>query len=426
MAKGKSCLNCSKFLTCLDPSKLKVSGYSCVKFVRMGEHPSNAELIPSGYLDAATSLTTVDSVYGSLGGSDVIPDNFIEEAMKRAYDPDTNTVRDLRVDDSSLPLAKNFFDFCLNIVGKSIKMPFARQMWLSYQVLAEFCVEGDTLVQTNRGLLRIADLTGKGNPGMRPANFRTVTLDGNNRVSHAGMTSKSRKCLAIKSQGELDIVATPEHRVLVLNEELDTVWVEARNLQIGDYLVSKIGANLWPSKPATLETSWVFRRRDNNNAHEPTPSFKPQLRVTPELARLIGYLLTDGHITANGVGFSNEDRALLLDWIRCASAVFQLDFDLVARAIRKVYASDKPMTISFPTWTSEYLQSLGVSVGNCYDKDIPAFITGSDKDTVCNFIRAAFDSDGWVDRHGRNGRIGIQLTNTKIVRKIHLLMKNLA
>lgn len=141
MAKGKSCLNCSKFLTCVDPSKLKISGYSCVKFSRMDEHPSNVALIPSGALDVdnPTNLATADGLFGDLNDPGGAPDNFIEEAMKRAYDPDTNTIRDLRVDDSGLPLAKNFFDFCLNVVGSGIKMPFARQMWISYQVLAEFC-----------------------------------------------------------------------------------------------------------------------------------------------------------------------------------------------------------------------------------------------------------------------------------------------
>lgn len=59
--------------------------------------------------------------------------------MKRAYDPDTNTVRDLRIDDSAMPLAKNFFDFCFNILGKDVRPPFARQMWIAYTLLSEYC-----------------------------------------------------------------------------------------------------------------------------------------------------------------------------------------------------------------------------------------------------------------------------------------------
>lgn len=136
MAKGKSCLNCSKFLTCVDPSKTKVVGYSCVKFKRMGGHPANEELVPRGAALEQDNVVIANDDDSVVGGA---PDDFIAEAMKRAYDPDTGTIRDLRVDDSQLPMAKNFFDFCTNIVGGSVKMPFARQMWVAYQVLAEFC-----------------------------------------------------------------------------------------------------------------------------------------------------------------------------------------------------------------------------------------------------------------------------------------------
>ena len=65
--------------------------------------------------------------------------NFIWKAMKDAYDPHTNSVRDLKVDDRDLPLAANYFDFCANVAGKAIKLPFARQLWVAFTLLGEFC-----------------------------------------------------------------------------------------------------------------------------------------------------------------------------------------------------------------------------------------------------------------------------------------------
>lgn len=138
---GKSCLNCSRFLTCADPKKIKVMGYSCVKFRRMKNHPIGVDLFPNGESSYEPTVGSEVSSMGELTSdpSGVLPDDFVAEAMRRAYDPDTGTLRDLRVDDSHLPMAKNFFDYCLNIVGKSVKMPFARQMWVSYILLAEYC-----------------------------------------------------------------------------------------------------------------------------------------------------------------------------------------------------------------------------------------------------------------------------------------------
>ena len=142
MAKGKSCLNCAKFITCTDPKKVKVQGYSCEKWKRIKEHPVNVELIPTQEVDTPVSTSFLGYAEPADTGELVVggaPDDFIAEAMRRAYDPDTGTIRDLRVDDSQLKMGKNFFDFCLNIVGKTVKMPFARQMWTAFQVLAEFC-----------------------------------------------------------------------------------------------------------------------------------------------------------------------------------------------------------------------------------------------------------------------------------------------
>lgn len=91
-------------------------------------------LIPRGETDEVVTNGVGDSFI-----EDDAPDNFVADAMSRAYDPDTNTVRDIRIDDSRLKLAKNFFDFCFNIVGEAVKPPFARQMWMAYSLLAEYC-----------------------------------------------------------------------------------------------------------------------------------------------------------------------------------------------------------------------------------------------------------------------------------------------
>ena len=128
---AKKCLNCSKFLTCRDLKKVKVVGHSCDSWKRIAkEHPANAVLLPKGEVEWAS---TVEELLPNNAD-----DNFVADAMAKAYDPETNTVRDLRVDDSSLPMAKNFFDFCCRVIGTG-QMPFARQMYMSYILLAEFC-----------------------------------------------------------------------------------------------------------------------------------------------------------------------------------------------------------------------------------------------------------------------------------------------
>lgn len=151
-----SCVKCSKFLTCKDPSKVAVRGYSCVKFKRLQEISDISELdishfVPKGEDEELlvrpkkTVLADQSKVNGKKSLADEIevvdelPDNFVLDAMQRAYDPHTNMVRDLKIDDTDIPLAKNFYDFCANLVGKNIKMPFARQFWMVAMLMAEIC-----------------------------------------------------------------------------------------------------------------------------------------------------------------------------------------------------------------------------------------------------------------------------------------------
>lgn len=65
--------------------------------------------------------------------------NEVWNAMQKAFDPVTNLVRDLKIDDSDIPNAKNFYDFCANHAGKSVKMPFARQQWIAMNLFGEVC-----------------------------------------------------------------------------------------------------------------------------------------------------------------------------------------------------------------------------------------------------------------------------------------------
>lgn len=53
-------------------------------------------------------------------------------------DPKTGKQREL-VDVSSLPEAKNFYDYCFRILGSDIHAPWAVQMWLAMNALGEVC-----------------------------------------------------------------------------------------------------------------------------------------------------------------------------------------------------------------------------------------------------------------------------------------------
>ena len=62
-----------------------------------------------------------------------------KEFLDSLLDPLTGTVRDFRIDDSRLPVAKNFYDYCFNILGSDANPPWARQMIEAVRFLGEYC-----------------------------------------------------------------------------------------------------------------------------------------------------------------------------------------------------------------------------------------------------------------------------------------------
>jgi hypothetical protein len=90
----------------------------------------HALLVPGGEQESTTK---------SSPDVPAIEEGFIWDAMQKAYDPKINMVRDISIDDSHLPFAENYWDFVANIIGKDIKRPFARQLWISLILLGEIC-----------------------------------------------------------------------------------------------------------------------------------------------------------------------------------------------------------------------------------------------------------------------------------------------
>lgn len=124
-----SCLRCASFFTCKEP--MKSHDFSCSRISVVKSAASVHEAF-SLSLEEAFELDEKENSHllaasDSMDVPDDLPDDFVWKAMQDAFDPHTNTVRDLVIDDRDLPMAQNFFDYSKNVVGGAMKLPFARQ-----------------------------------------------------------------------------------------------------------------------------------------------------------------------------------------------------------------------------------------------------------------------------------------------------------
>lgn len=138
-----SCVKCSRYLSCKDKLK-NTRGHSCVEFKRLREIHDVSELehialVPKGEDEDLVKPLKRAKIIVPAEPEIEVADNFVLQAMERAYDPNTNLVRDLKIDDGDLPLAQNFYDYCARLAGKNVKMPFSRQLWIGLTLCGEIC-----------------------------------------------------------------------------------------------------------------------------------------------------------------------------------------------------------------------------------------------------------------------------------------------
>ncbi len=146
-----SCLNCSKILLCRNPNK--GPKYKCGDFKQtplsnilgmldMELEPEEGSskskrIIP---IEREKDIILPPSEVDIFGDSDdATNSNEFYDAMRKSYDPLTNTVKDIRIDDTDFPLAKNVYHYVDKVLGKNTKLPFARQFWIMYHLTAEYC-----------------------------------------------------------------------------------------------------------------------------------------------------------------------------------------------------------------------------------------------------------------------------------------------
>jgi DNA polymerase I-like protein with 3'-5' exonuclease and polymerase domains len=270
------------------------------------------------------------------------------------------------------------------------------------------CVSGDTLIATDRGLVRIDSL---GKSGVERMSVSTMTHGGAAKTSH-WKNSGTAKCLVIKTELGNSITVTSDHRVAVWDDSSGELsWKEAKNITIEDVLVLAPKGVLRKSK---LQLSWpksVLHRNAKPLARLPKA-------MTPDLSWLIGCLVSEGSIgsypSGKFVTFSNSDLSLVQRFVQIFQKVFgeplsigRSDHDKV-RSINGVLTSySKPhygVRLS-SMHLIQVLKHLGLYVDTgrvdnkiaSWRKLIPWSVLESDGESQLAFLSAYLECDGNVE-----------------------------
>lgn len=253
-----------------------------------------------------------------------------------------------------------------------IKMMGAVQPFLSGAISK--CIVGDSLVATERGLVRIGSL----HNGERPDTFRDMTLtvaslDGK-RPTDAFYYGGARAVREVTLRSGHRITGTENHRLLTCGED-GLVWRRLDEIEPGEYVATQYGDDLWSSAPGSF---------GDFVPSAPYGSQKPLVvptHMSDRLAFFLGAYAAEGHVSRSNhtVVISNADEAVIARLVADVEALF-------GRKPRVAREPDKcPAVLVSSKTLVEFLDYLGCG-DRAANKRIPDAILRSPRSMVLRFL----------------------------------------
>lgn len=243
------------------------------------------------------------------------------------------------------------------------------------------CIDYKSIVYTNNGMRQIGSFAQPGHAvgESRDIEFQLSSSTGVETAAQLYRAGLSKTKRVMTRRGFVQ-EGTHEHRTQVVNDEGVLVWKRLDQLQEGDWTVLQKGQNLW-GQDVTFD--WQSDRR----AH--ALKIRIPERMTPGLARWLGYLIAEGDVQDNGtIRFTNVEEELRTDYIQLTRQLF----GITPREYRSVIQMNSVALLDF-------MKYLGFKTG-AYNKDIPWSVLQSSRESMLEFLTGYFAGDGTIRLQG--------------------------
>jgi len=257
------------------------------------------------------------------------------------------------------------------------------------------CVEENSLVSTDEGLLPIKDLD------ETTAEFEQwdeievgVSTDGGTKAATAVYDNGFADVRQIETEGGFAVASTPNHRFRTLSEDGEYVWKEADEFESGDTILLQRDT-FDGGKRARLDTT----ERENYYRNTDDDLVLPE-RMTPELAEFLGYFVGDGYVHEGvGVKLVVESDAEELDaYLReLGQSLFGVSPTVEDRETRHILTfggRHLPRYFEDNGWTKDDGNE-GEGAASAF---VPPEVLQGDEPIAKAFLRGLFEADGTASR----------------------------
>ena len=256
------------------------------------------------------------------------------------------------------------------------------------------CLTPDTYIYTTTGMIRMGEFISASLPeGFHPDDqVILATEQGKQRISHVYVSPESDIWRVTLGMTGLELKGTAEHPILTMNQECQLVWKTLGQIKQGDYVAVARHIDCWAENMPTFEAFSPELVVTRKQLTYPT-------RMTQELARLLGYMVSEGCMDEHRVRFVNADKEMFDDFLSCFSRVFGVDVS--EKFSTRINPKTGVVTYLFQAeWkgAAQFFKYVGLTCDYSNRKIVPQSILRSPKEIAVEFLRAYFEGDGHVSR----------------------------
>lgn len=286
-----------------------------------------------------------------------------------------------------------------------------RQLTLPIGRRAGKCVTGDTLVLTDRGILRIEDIGKAPEDGFTSADV-TVAQEGSRKAQASAFYNGGVKSTyTLKTKSGYTITGTGAHRVKVMTPSGCVDWAYLGEARLGDFVALNRSTDLWATQQLDLQPY------HNEDGYKDVTLPKT---LDERLGNFLGYLVGDGTWgDGHAVSMTVEHPETWLHLKSLFREVLgeprtQMD-ERTANTGRLEFCSVR---------ARRFLDAIGWKLGCARNaKMVPWSIFQSPKPVVCAFLRGLFETDGCAESGGRH--ITFSSASFRLAHEVQVILLNL-
>jgi len=270
-----------------------------------------------------------------------------------------------------------------------------------------FCIHGDSLINTEEGLLKIKDLR----------NIKKGTLVKTDIHPHrVGIWYDNgfKKTIKIKTLFGYEIEGTENQKIRIIDENGNYVWKSLGELKKGDFVAIQKKERLFGKKVDLSGFKYTYKE---GTREKRINKFIYPRELTEDYAYLLGLLVGDGNYTGYGV-----------IWIAAPEAEEKRNIqNLFKRLFGKKGEIYEHKVFIAGVEMRAYLEYLGLGYHRAWEKEVPWSIFRAPKKVMSAFLRGLFDTDGTIritGRYNNSLEIVFYSSSLKLIKQVQQLLLN--